>query len=104
MCDHYHPQSCDTPDPTDAGFTRRRFLGHSLGMVSAATTVPAFLMRAGDALAADTTMRLSSKPGVPDDRVLVVVQLSGGNDGLNTVIPFGDEVYYKSRPSLGIKE
>lgn len=103
MCDHYHPQSCNTPDLTEAGFTRRRFLGHGLGMISAAATVPAFLMRAGDALAADTTMRLSSKPGVPDDRVLVVVQLSGGNDGLNTVIPFGHDAYYESRPSLGIK-
>ncbi|MEM7627314.1 MAG: DUF1501 domain-containing protein [Planctomycetota bacterium] len=104
MCESYHPQSCDTPDPTAAGFTRRRFMGHGLGLISAAATVPAFLMRAGDALAADTTMRLSSKPGVPDDRVLVVVQLSGGNDGLNTVIPFGNNLYYKNRPSLGIKE
>lgn len=104
MCDHYHPQSCDTPSLTEAGFTRRRFLGHGLGMISAAATVPAFLMRAGDALAADTTMRLSSKPGVPDDRVLVVVQLSGGNDGLNTVIPFGNDLYYKNRPGLGIKD
>ncbi|MEM1107786.1 MAG: DUF1501 domain-containing protein [Planctomycetota bacterium] len=104
MCDHYHPQSCDTPRITEAGFTRRRFLGHGLGLISAASTVPAFLMRAGDALAADTTMRLSSKPGVPDDRVLVIVQLSGGNDGLNTVIPFGHDEYYQSRPTLGIKE
>ncbi|MEO1237142.1 MAG: DUF1501 domain-containing protein, partial [Planctomycetota bacterium] len=103
MCDHYHPQSCDTPDPSDAGFTRRRFLGHGLGLVSAATTVPAFLLRAGDALAADTTMRLSSKPGVPDDRVLLVVQLSGGNDGLNTVVPYGIDAYHKARPTLGIK-
>lgn len=103
MCKHYHPQSCDTPNLTEAGFTRRRFLGHSLGLISAAATVPAFLMRAGDALAADTTMRLSSKPGVPDDRVLVVVQLSGGNDGLNTVIPFGDDLYYENRPAISIK-
>lgn len=104
MCDHYHPQSCDTPNHTEAGFTRRRFMGHGLGLVSAAATVPAFLMRAGDALAADTTMRLSSKPGVPDDRVLVVIQLSGGNDGLNTVIPFGSDLYYKNRPELGIRD
>jgi uncharacterized protein (DUF1501 family) len=79
-------------------------MSHGLGLVSAAATVPAFLMRAGDALAADTTMRLSSKPGVPDDRVLVVVQLSGGNDGINTVIPFGHRAYYDNRPALGIKE
>lgn len=40
---------------------------------------------------------------VPDqERVLVVVQLSGGNDGLNTVVPFGDENYYRNRFSLAI--
>ncbi|MEM8739051.1 MAG: DUF1501 domain-containing protein [Planctomycetota bacterium] len=103
MCDHYHPQSCNTPPPSDAGFTRRRFLGHGLGLVSAATTVPAFLLRAGDALAADTTMRLTSKPGVPDGRVLVVVQLSGGNDGLNTVVPFAHDEYQEARPLLRIR-
>ncbi|MFZ4082298.1 MAG: DUF1501 domain-containing protein [Pirellula sp.] len=36
------------------------------------------------------------------DRILVVVQLSGGNDGLNTVVPYRDELYAKSRPKLGI--
>ena len=35
-------------------------------------------------------------------KVLVVLQLSGGNDGLNTVIPIGNDIYYKSRPKLGI--
>lgn len=104
MCKDYHPLSCESPAPTLAGFTRRRFMRHGLGLVSAAATVPAFLIRAGDALAADTTMRLSSKPGVPDDRVLVVVQLSGGNDGLNTVIPYGQSAYYSARPALGVKE
>ena len=38
----------------------------------------------------------------PDGRILVLVQLAGGNDGLNTVIPFGDDVYQKRRPSLAI--
>jgi len=37
-----------------------------------------------------------------NDRILVVVQLSGGNDGLNTVIPFRNELYLKARPKLGI--
>ncbi|MHC4409159.1 MAG: DUF1501 domain-containing protein, partial [Planctomycetota bacterium] len=37
------------------------------------------------------------------DRILVLVQLEGGNDGLNTVVPFGDDLYYKARPSLGVK-
>jgi len=101
MCDFYHPLSCDTPAPTPGGYTRRRFLHHGLGLVSTAATVPAFLTHAGNALAADTTMRLASKSGVPDDRVLVVVQLSGGNDGLNTVVPYGFSQYYDNRPSLG---
>lgn len=39
----------------------------------------------------------------PGNKVLVIIQLSGGNDGLNTVIPYRNDIYYKSRPSLGIK-
>ena len=39
----------------------------------------------------------------PGTRTLVLLHLNGGNDGLNTVIPFGDDQYYKARPSLGIK-
>ena len=38
------------------------------------------------------------------DNVFVVLSLSGGNDGLNTVVPFGDANYYKARPRLGIRE
>lgn len=37
-----------------------------------------------------------------DERILVVVQLSGGNDGLNTVIPYGDDAYYQNRFTLAI--
>ncbi|WP_345074018.1 DUF1501 domain-containing protein [Hymenobacter fastidiosus] len=36
-------------------------------------------------------------------RRLVVVQLGGGNDGLNTVIPYRDDLYYRARPTLGIR-
>ena len=41
-------------------------------------------------------------PGGTDERVLVVVNLQGGNDGLNTVVPHGLPEYYKYRPTLGI--
>ena len=44
-----------------------------------------------------TTSTRAGHPG----RVLVVVQLGGGNDGLNTLVPAGDGRYYDSRPNLG---
>src|ERR1700716_3855653 len=40
----------------------------------------------------------------PGNKVLVVLQLSGGNDGLNTVIPVRNDLYYKARPHLGIEK
>lgn len=39
----------------------------------------------------------------PGNKVVVILQLSGGNDGLNTVIPVRNDIYYKSRPRLGIE-
>ena len=47
---------------------------------------------------------LSSIPGVPQDRILVIVQMSGGNDGLNTVVPYGLDEYYRLRPTIGLKK
>jgi len=44
---------------------------------------------------------LSSEP-TSLDRVLVVIQLTGGNDGLNTIVPYSNELYYKARPKLAI--
>jgi uncharacterized protein (DUF1501 family) len=35
-------------------------------------------------------------------KILVVLELSGGNDGLNTLVPYGDDAYYKLRPNLGV--
>ncbi len=40
----------------------------------------------------------------PGNKVVVIVQLSGGNDGLNTVIPVRNDIYYRERPRLGIKK
>jgi uncharacterized protein (DUF1501 family) len=40
----------------------------------------------------------------PGNKVLVIIQLSGGNDGLNTVIPARNDIYYKQRPRLGIQK
>lgn len=83
-------------------FTRRSFLSRGLILASAATTIPAFLQRSAYAIA--PRVGEGSMPGIPEDRILVVVQLAGGNDGLNTVIPFGDPAYYNLRPSIGVAE
>lgn len=39
-----------------------------------------------------------------DKKILVVIQLSGGNDGLNTVVPFQNDIYYQNRPTIAIKK
>ncbi len=69
--------------------SRRRFLQRSASgatLLSLAPTVPQFLL-SGSAVAA-------TRQG---EKILVVIQLTGGNDGINTVIPYGDDVYHKSR-------
>ncbi len=46
----------------------------------------------------------AAQPAVGDNgRILVVVELSGANDGLNTVVPYADDAYYRARPKLGIR-
>ena len=72
---------------------RRQFVKTSLGgflSIGVGTAVPSFLAQAVGADASRT------------ERILVVVQLTGGNDGLNMVVPYQDDAYYKARPKLGI--
>jgi len=64
--------------------------------------MPFVLNRTSAALAAQALQGTSVEEH--RDRILVVVELSGGNDGLNTVIPFGDGAYYRARPNLAIAE
>ena len=83
-------------------YTRRQFLGRSMTVVSTAATVPAFVHRSALAFGDPAEVGLAARPGFPDDRILVVVELTGGNDGLNTVIPYGFGEYYDARPRLAV--
>ena len=64
--------------------------------------LPMLLSRTSAALSAQALQGTSIEKH--PNRSLVVIELSGGNDGLNTVVPFGDAAYYKARPKLGISE
>ena len=44
----------------------------------------------------------NAAPPPATDRILVVIELSGANDGLNTMVPYGDDAYYRARPHIGI--
>ena len=72
---------------------RREFLKQfgAASVISLAATPPQFLARAADVAVANA-----------DARVLVLIQLAGGNDGLNSLVPYGDPTYYKARPGIGI--
>lgn len=82
--------------------TRRQFLRTSALGAAAAWTLPVFLEKtffALDAMAAGAaTQALTGK----DNTILVVLQMAGGNDGLNMIVPYADDVYYRSRPKLGL--
>lgn len=88
-------------DHTPTTWTRRDFLQTGLVLASASMTLPSFLQRSALAMQ-NTNPLLSSIAGVPEDRIVVVVQLSGGNDGLNTVIPYEDAAYYNARRAIAV--
>lgn len=72
-------------------FDRREFLKSSLAgssLIAFSSTVPGFLARTAHAASPDK------------EKILVVLELNGGNDGVNTVIPYGDDIYHKVRPTL----
>ncbi|HZP60622.1 MAG TPA: twin-arginine translocation pathway signal protein, partial [Opitutaceae bacterium] len=76
--------------------TRREFFrltSRGIGLLAFSRFAPSFLVQS----------TLAATPAPEKDRtILVLVQLAGGNDGLNTVIPYEDSNYYRLRPTLGI--
>lgn len=84
--------------------TRRDFLRSTVLGASAAWTVPMFVEKTFGQLH-DSTKDLAIQPATgKDDTILVVLQLAGGNDGLNTLVPYADDAYHRARPRLAKKE
>jgi uncharacterized protein (DUF1501 family) len=72
--------------------SRRRFILQSSSLISLSPLVPTMLCQAAQAA-----------PLQSDGRVLVVIQLDGGNDGINTVVPYADDGYAKARVKLRLE-
>ncbi|MGN6177551.1 MAG: DUF1501 domain-containing protein, partial [Mucilaginibacter sp.] len=72
---------------------RRDFLRNS-AIMSGAMMMPAFLKPFEAAAMGELT----------GYRNLVIIQLSGGNDGLNTIIPYGNDIYYQKRKTIAINQ
>jgi uncharacterized protein (DUF1501 family) len=95
-------------DHSEAGMSRRRFLT-GLGVAGTAAVAAGYGLSVWrDGGSSDTHLApATSTTAVPrlsgrDDRTLVVVELAGGNDGLNTVVPIADPAYHTLRPTLGV--
>jgi uncharacterized protein (DUF1501 family) len=82
--------------------TRREFLRTSLLGGALATSVPSFLSNTMSALSASAADAATQTVTGKDGRILVVLQMAGGNDGLNTVVPFANDHYRRARPNLGM--
>lgn len=83
---------------TDCGLSRRDLMrlgagGIGFSLMGGIGPVPSVFAQANAAAAANDSRR-----------ILVVFEWFGGNDGLNTIVPYGEPMYYKHRPTIGIKE
>ena len=82
--------------------TRREFLRSTLLTGAVGWTVPAFLSRAFDAMQAEAAESPIQVSTGRDATILVVLQMAGGNDGLNTVVPYANDDYARARPRLAL--
>ena len=71
---------------------RKGMAGISLAGLSGTVLAPSLFGQAAQAAAA----------AQDNEKILVILELSGGNDGLNTVVPYGDDAYYRHRPNIGL--
>jgi uncharacterized protein (DUF1501 family) len=74
---------------------RRDFLKQSAFTTAGTMLIPHFLKA--------YEQHAFGRPISPTGKILVIVQLSGGNDGLNTVVPYRNDIYYRERPTIAIR-
>ncbi len=77
---------------------RRAFIQNGLGFVSLGLTSPQFLRATSQG-----AMPKDGWAAIPTGKTLVVIEMTGGNDGLNTVVPYTDAAYAAARPNIGLK-
>jgi uncharacterized protein (DUF1501 family) len=77
--------------------SRRTFLSQTLGIAMLGGAAPSFLAASAGA---QTLPALGSS--IDPRNVLLVIAMGGGNDGLNTIVPYADDTYYRARPTIGV--
>lgn len=106
MCDHQHSHRAialehgKAHDDDHAAWSRRDFLMQS-GLVAVGGTI---MLNGTPVKALGGSSLLDHLAQLDTDRVLVLIQLNGGNDGLNTVVPKTNDLYYSARPTIAIPE
>ncbi len=84
--------------------TRREFLRTTVLGSALSWTVPAFLADTFSALQANAADSATQINTGKDSTILVVLQMAGGNDGINTIVPYSSDDYHRARPNLGLKQ
>jgi uncharacterized protein (DUF1501 family) len=82
--------------------TRREFLRKTVLASALSWTVPTFLANTFSALQAEAADAATQIVTGRDGTILVILQMAGGNDGLNTLVPYANDLYHKARPRIGI--
>src|SRR5712671_2410716 len=80
--------------------TRRDFLRTSVLGGAVSWTVPSFLAQTFASLQAEAADKATQITTGADSNILVILQMAGGNDGLNTLVPFANDYYARSRTRL----
>src|SRR6266850_4066291 len=84
--------------------TRREFLRTTVLDGALSWTVPAFLANTFSAMHAEAADSATQIATGRDSNILVILQMAGGNDGLNTVVPYSNDHYHRARPKIGLAE